>query len=114
MAVAGGAYADNCDHPRDSFDGLYCLNKVYAQADRELTVKYKELRGQLRPADRKVLKRTEIKWIEARNSDCSWHHNGGFFVNLRCATDMTVQRTDFLNDRIRECTATGCQPSQLR
>ena len=37
-AVAGAANADNCDHPRNSFGGLYCLNKVYAQADRDMTV----------------------------------------------------------------------------
>lgn len=114
MAMAGAVYADNCDHPRDDFDGLYCLNKVYAQSDRDLTTAYKDLRKRLRPVDRKTLKETEIKWIDARNSSCSWRHNGGFFVNLRCATDMTVQRTNFLNDRIRECKATGCQPSQLR
>lgn len=113
-AVAGTAYADNCNHPRNSFDGLYCLNKVYAQADRDLTVAYKDLRARLKPAARETLKKTEIRWIDARDSQCSWHHNGGFFVNLRCATDMTVQRTNFLNDRIRECKATGCQPSQLR
>ena len=25
----------NCDQPRDDFDGLYCLNKVYLEADKD-------------------------------------------------------------------------------
>jgi hypothetical protein len=37
----------------------------------------------------------------------------GFWVNLGCTKATTVNRTNVLNDRIRECKATGCQPSKL-
>lgn len=37
----------------------------------------------------------------------------GFWVNLGCTEATTVNRANVLNDRIRECKATGCQPSKL-
>ncbi|HHC74843.1 MAG TPA: DUF1311 domain-containing protein [Thiothrix sp.] len=107
------AFADNCDQPRDDFDNLYCLNKVYIQADKDLNTAYKALRGYLNSSEKKTLKTGQIEWINHRNDDCSDYNDRGFFVNLRCAADTTIDRTNFLQDRIRECKATGCQPSKL-
>lgn len=107
------ASADNCDQPRDDFDGLYCLNKVYLQADKDLNSAYKELRGYLSNSEKKTLKSGQIEWINHRNDNCSDYNDRGFFVNLKCAADTTIERTNFLNDRIRECKATGCQASKL-
>lgn len=36
-----------CDHPKNDFDGLYCMNKVYMQADKELNESYGKLAKQL-------------------------------------------------------------------
>lgn len=107
------ALADNCDKPRDDFDGLYCLNKVYIEADAELNKAYKDLSGRLSEADRKRLKVGQLEWINQRNANCSYHDDQGFWVNLGCTKATTVNRTHVLNDRIRECKATGCQPSKL-
>ncbi len=41
ILAAGPALADSaCDKPRDDFDGLYCLNKVYQQADVDLNATF--------------------------------------------------------------------------
>ncbi len=46
VLTAGPVMANSvCDKPRDDFDGLYCLNKVYQQADADLNATY----GQLKP-----------------------------------------------------------------
>jgi uncharacterized protein YecT (DUF1311 family) len=103
----------NCDKPRDDFDGLYCLNKVYVETDAELNQAYGELARQL-PADaRPKLKAGQLAWIEARNSQCSRRMDGGFFVNLNCATRTTRERLQFIQERARECKSSGCQPSRL-
>lgn len=107
------AIADNCDKPRDDFDGLYCLNKIYIEADKELNESYKALRAYLNDAEKQQLKKTQIAWIKERNSSCSLRQDGMFFVSLGCTTKTTVDRTNTLKDRIRECKATGCQASKL-
>lgn len=109
LALANSA----CDQPRDDFDGLYCLNKVYQEADKELNENYKVLVGQL-DADGKVrLKKGQIAWIKERNSECSRKDDSGFFVNLNCATEKTISRAQFLKDRSRECVSSGCMNSKL-
>ncbi|MDH5179203.1 MAG: lysozyme inhibitor LprI family protein [Gammaproteobacteria bacterium] len=113
MLCTAAAMADNCDKPRDDFDGLYCLNKVYQEADNELNLVYKELRGLLNKAEKKALKKSQLAWIKARNDNCSMRRDNRFFVSLNCTTDFTVRRTNILRDRLRECKATGCQPSKL-
>lgn len=107
------AFADNCDKPRDDFDGLYCLNKVYQESDKELNIAYKELRSLLNKSEKKALKKTQLNWIKERNSNCSFRKPGAFYVNLACTTRTTISRTNEIRDRIRECKATGCQASKL-
>jgi len=36
-----------CDKPHNDFDGLYCLDKVYQQADVDLNAAYTSLHGKL-------------------------------------------------------------------
>lgn len=107
------ALADNCDNPRDDFDGLYCLNKIYMKSDEELNNSFKELRTLLNADEKKSLLKTQLQWIETRNSTCSLKNSTGFYVNLSCVTKTTIERTNVLRDRIRECKATGCQSSKL-
>lgn len=108
------AFANSaCDQPKDDFDGLYCLNKVYQEADRELNENYKKLSGQLDAEGKKALKSGQLVWLEERNTSCSRREPSGFYVNLNCATGTTVKRLQFLQDRIRECASSGCQNSKL-
>lgn len=103
----------DCDQPRDDFDGLYCLNKVYLEADKELNGFYKDLVGKLDTAGKARLKSGQLAWIEDRNSRCSRREDSAFYVNLRCATETTISRVQFLQDRLRECKSSGCLPSKL-
>ena len=104
----------NCDKPVNDFDGLYCLNKVYGEADKELNQKYSQLAGKLDASGKAALKQGQLAWMKDRNSQCSKHDETGFLVNLGCATRITVARVDFLQSRIRECNSSGCQNSKLQ
>ena len=114
-AFSSGAFANSaCDKPRDDFDGLYCMNKVYQQADAELNANYKKLLGKLDANGTATLKKSQLAWMEERNSSCSKRDSSqGFFVNLNCATKQTIGRAQFLQDRYRECVSSGCQNSKL-
>lgn len=108
------AFANSaCDKPRDDFDGLYCLNKVYQEADNQLNEAYKKLSGKLDADGKKALKAGQLGWIETRNSSCSKRDGKEFFVSLTCATNTTIKRYQFLEDRYRECVSSGCQNSKL-
>lgn len=109
VALANSA----CDKPRDDFDGLYCMNKVYQEADAELNSNYKKLMAKLDAAGSAALKKGQLAWMEERNSSCSKKDSQGFFVNLNCATKQTISRAQFLQDRYRECVSSGCQNSKL-
>jgi uncharacterized protein YecT (DUF1311 family) len=102
-----------CDKPKNDFDGLYCLDKVYQEADKELNDVYKQLQGKLDDAGKKALKTGQLAWISERNSSCSRREGEEFFVNLDCATATTIKRQQFLQDRLRECVSAGCQNSKL-
>ncbi len=113
--VLSQAHANSaCDTPRNDFDGLYCLNKVYQAADQELNDNYKKLSGKLDRDGERALKSGQLQWMHQRNDNCSRREDSGFYVNLKCATDITIQRSQFLQDRIRECASSGCQNSKLQ
>lgn len=113
MVTTSALANEACDKPRNDFDGLYCLNKVYQEADAELNRNYQVLRKMLNAEERKILKRGQIQWIKARDNNCSRHEGNDFFVNLDCATNTTIKRSQFLQDRIRECKSSGCLKSRL-
>ncbi len=102
-----------CDVPQNNFDGLYCLSKVYLEADKELNENYQALYAKLNDQGRKALKSSQSAWIDDRNHYCSKHESNEFFVNLNCATATTIKRSQILHDRIRECASSGCQNSKL-
>lgn len=103
----------NCDKPINDFDGLYCLNKVYGEADKELNERYKELVSLLDAPGKAALKKGQIAWMKQRNSECSRREGHDFFVNLDCATNQTIDRAQFLQSRVRECKSAGCLNSKL-
>lgn len=114
VLASGSALANSaCDTPRNDFDGLYCLNKVYQEADKELNANYKKLAAQLDANGKQTLKSGQLAWIDKRNKTCSKREPSGFYVNLDCATQTTIERAQFLQDRARECASSGCQNSKL-
>jgi uncharacterized protein YecT (DUF1311 family) len=114
LCSSSTAWANSaCDKPRNDFDGLYCLNKVYQEADNELNDNYKKLSEKLDSEGKKALKSGQLAWMKERNTTCSRQEADEFFVNLDCATSTTVKRSQFLQDRLRECNSSGCQNSKL-
>ncbi|MFC3625790.1 lysozyme inhibitor LprI family protein [Vogesella amnigena] len=114
LTLATGALANSsCDKPRNDFDDLYCLNKVYSQADKDLNDNYSQLAKLLDGDGRRALKGGQLQWMRQRNDNCSYRDQRGFFVNLDCATQTTLERVRFLQDRVRECKSAGCMNSKL-
>lgn len=114
LSLSGTAFANSaCDTPKNDFDGLYCLNKVYQEADKELNENYKGLSAKLDANGKKALKSGQLAWIKDRDSSCSRQEGSAFYVNLECATNTTIKRSQFLQDRLRECASAGCQNSKL-
>lgn len=107
-AVAGAA---NCENPRNTYDDVYCLNKIYASADNELNQNYQSLRSYLNTAQKNRLKTAQLAWIRQRDRNCS--DDAANIVYVRCNLDQTVQRSAWLRERIRECKTVGCQNRQL-
>ncbi|MGO4467475.1 lysozyme inhibitor LprI family protein [Pseudoduganella sp. RAF53_2] len=87
--------------------------KIYQEAAKELNDTYKKLNAKLDDNGKKSLKTSQLAWIESRNQNCSKRDPKGFYVNLDCATTSTVERSRFLQDRLRECTSAGCMNSKL-
>jgi uncharacterized protein YecT (DUF1311 family) len=108
------AFADSaCDHPKNDFDGLYCLNKIWIEADQNLNTTYQKLSAKLDAAGKAALKKGQLEWMKSRNSSCSENKGEHFLVDLDCAAKTTIARTQFLEDRYRECVSAGCMNSKL-
>ena len=113
-AAAAPARAASCDNPRTDFDNLYCERKVFMQADSDLNLVYNKLRARLNPADKRTLLTAQRGWIRERDAECSMTEDDNIRVNIECAKTKTIARTNWLNDRLRECTSSGCRSSRLR
>jgi len=114
LLASAPAFANSaCDRVTNDFDGLYCLNKVYQQADTDLNVAYKQLVSHLDADGRAVLRNHQLQWMAERNVSCSMRKDNAFYVDLDCATRVTIERTRFLQDRVRECVSAGCMNSRL-
>lgn len=104
------AYADNCDRARNTYDDIYCKNKVFASADAELNRNYKALRAQLNSRQQAILKRAQLNWINQRDRQCVVDEQG---VDVDCRLEMTQSRNHWLQERLRECRTIGCKTSAL-
>ena len=114
LAAAGPALAKSaCDRVTNDFDGLYCLSKIYQQADADLNAAYKALVAKLDAGGRATLRQHQLQWLAQRNVSCSTSKDGAFYVDLDCATRVTIERVRFLQDRGRECISSGCMDSRL-
>jgi Uncharacterized protein conserved in bacteria len=100
----------SCNYPVGTFDQVYCVTKATRQADTEMNTAYQKLLRKLPVSAQQTLRQTQRAWMAKRDNDCV----DGYTVYVNCTHDMTVSRLNFLNDRLRECNAAGCQPSKLR
>ncbi len=117
LALLGASlpvFAANCDHARNSLDAVHCSNMVYQKADQELNASYKQLRQKLTATDKQTLKTSQLAWIKQRDKQCTLKSvDMGEVIDSECLLDQTTARTNWLNDRLRECKTTGCLSSKL-
>lgn len=109
LLCSGAALADNCDSARNTFDDVYCTNKLYADADRELNQNYQKLRGLLNAGQKATLKRSQLAWIRSRDAQCV----DGNSIDVGCRLSTTQDRNTWLRERLRECKTVGCMSSRL-
>ncbi|TCB79985.1 lysozyme inhibitor LprI family protein [Acinetobacter sp. ANC 4173] len=110
-AMATFSYADNCDNARNTYDDIYCTNKIYASADADLNKNYQQLRKQLNAAQQKTLKKSQLAWIRQRDAECT--DDAQSTVNVQCRLTTTQDRNHWLQERLRECQTVGCKTSRL-
>lgn len=112
--ISSMAWAANCDQTRNSLDAVHCSNLVYQQADQELNKTYKALMGKLKTTDKKHLRTLQRQWITQRDQACTMQSvDMGEVINSSCLLDQTTARTNWLNDRLRECKTVGCISSKF-
>lgn len=109
LCLSGAVYADNCDQARNTYDDVYCTNKVFASADADLNKNYQKLRAQLNTNQKSVLKKSQLAWIRERDHQCV---DSGT-VDVQCRLEMTQKRNQWLVERLRECNTIGCKSSRL-
>ncbi|MEB3767182.1 lysozyme inhibitor LprI family protein [Acinetobacter sp. MD2] len=110
-AMSSWAMADNCDKTRNVYDSVYCSDKIYASADADLNKNYQLLRSKLNTQQKTILKRSQVAWIKARDSQCS--DEGEKTVYVECNLHRTQERNHWLQERLRECKTIGCKTSAL-
>jgi uncharacterized protein YecT (DUF1311 family) len=110
-ALAPLNYADNCDKARNTYDDIYCTNKIYASADADLNKNYQQLRHQLNETQQKILKKSQLAWIRHRDAQCTDDQQNS--VNVQCRLSTTQERNHWLVERLRECQTIGCKTTRL-
>jgi uncharacterized protein YecT (DUF1311 family) len=111
LTYSGVSFANNCENPRNSYDDIYCVNKVFHDADRELNQSYSTLRTYLNDQQKMLLKRSQLAWIRQRDSNCANEEQRTVFVH--CNLEETTSRNAWLRERIRECKTVGCKTAHL-
>lgn len=108
------AHAAQCDHPRSTLDAIHCKSIVYERADQDLNRAYKALTQRLSARDRITLRKGQRTWLREREQQCTVHSvDQGDGVLANCLLTRTTERTNWLNDRLRECRTVGCLSSKL-
>ena len=109
LICATHSFADNCDQTRNTYDDVYCTNKIYASADADLNKNYQALRAKLNNSQKNILKRSQLGWIRERDQNCV----SGTTVDVQCRLESTQDRNHWLIERLRECKTVGVRQQRL-
>lgn len=109
LLLSGAALADNCENARNTYDDVYCINKIYASADAELNQNYQHLRGKLSDKQKSMLKKSQLAWIRERDAQCTTDST----IDVQCRLSTTQERNNWLRERLRECKTVGCKTNML-
>ena len=113
LSLANGAARADCASSKNDFEDVYCAAKNFIDADNDLNGAYKALVAKLTADQKATLKQSQVGWIKVRNGKCGKTDSDGYYVDLDCAVETTRNRTQFLKDRIAECTAGSCDSKRL-
>ena len=105
------AMTKNCDKARNTYDDIYCTNKIYASADADLNKNYQQLRLKLDETQQKILKKSQLAWIRYRDAECT--DDQQVSVDVQCRLSTTQERNHWLLERLRECQTVGCKTTRL-
>ena len=114
LILISNANAVNCINPNNDYEEYFCTQKIFVAADKEINDAYKKLKNLLSEKDKKTLRIAELAWINKRNTECRINESEQMNVDVKCATDLTIKRTNFIKDRIRECASIGCISFKLK
>ncbi|UWX64220.1 lysozyme inhibitor LprI family protein [Deinococcus rubellus] len=105
---------NKCEGDLTDFDAVYCYQKVFVQADKDLNTVYGKLMAALPGSAKNTLRTLQRTWIKNRDASSVIERDGFKYVSVDHATEMTVARGNELNDRLRECLSSGCRVALLR
>lgn len=74
---------------------------AFDEADAHLNAAYRAVRAHLTASDRQALRSAQRAWIEQRNRSC------GREARNDCAARMSLERTEYLEERLRRAPAYG-------
>lgn len=94
-----------------TFDSIYVAQKIYYSLDAKLGKVFMKLKKKLSSQGKRILKRSENRWISKRDHKCAFPATNS--VNVDCAVSETRIRLHFLEDRLRECEEIGCKIGKL-
>ncbi|GAA3999872.1 lysozyme inhibitor LprI family protein [Deinococcus rubellus] len=115
MTLPSMSQAQNkCEGDLTDFDAVYCYQKVFVQADKDLNTVYGKLMAALPGSAKNTLRTLQRTWIKNRDASSVIERDGFKYVSVDHATEMTVARGNELNDRLRECLSSGCRVALLR
>ncbi|MDI2111812.1 lysozyme inhibitor LprI family protein [Commensalibacter nepenthis] len=109
FAFAPAVFALSCGNPINAYDKTYCASLKMTQLDKEINDQYGKTIKVLTADQKKDVKKAQIQWIRARDSECS---NGGT-VTLDCVNDKMEKRISLLKSIERECKNSGCDKALL-
>lgn len=111
IAFSSSAFAkytsitEACDHYNTSYDKTYCFAKLFMESDKELNTVYKSLKNTVKGSTKKELTQVQRNWIKYRDQSCEYTGS----IDVNCNYRVNKERTEFLQDRLRECKTGNCR-----
>lgn len=99
-----------CDKYLTPYDKTYCYAKLFLESDKELNDTYKKLRSVVKESTKTSLTQVQRDWISYRDEHCQPRQGQ---INVDCNYTVNRERTQYLNDRFRECKVGTCRDDMI-
>lgn len=105
LGLASSVWAEGCSKFNTSYDKTYCKGKLFIESDSELNDVYKNLTAKISSNTKRSLVQTQREWMSYRDNACETTPGT---INVDCNYRVNKERTEYLRDRLRECTVGAC------